>query len=162
MVPAESMLNLESRPFFLTISLKTPSAAGLLQMLPRQTNRTEKGLVSVAAPVDGSEEAIDAFTSDPKAGEILGSWWGYAGDFGFWRDGYLVDGKSGIKNEALGESKWEWWQNCKYRGTVDDDSLVVVLLRDGLITSASVAELGAIGLLLELDWLLTELEAVSN
>lgn len=47
MVPAESMMNLESRPLFLTISLKTPSAAGLRQMLPRQTKRTEKGLVSL-------------------------------------------------------------------------------------------------------------------
>ena len=83
MVPAESMLNLESRPFFFTISLKTPSAAGLLQMLPKQTNRTEKGFVSVAAPVDGAEEVIDAFTSDPKAGELAGFWWGYEGILGY-------------------------------------------------------------------------------
>lgn len=72
MVPAESMLNLESRPFFFTISLNTPSAAGLLQMLPKQTNRTEKGFVSVDG---GAEEAIDAFSSDPKAGELAEFWW---------------------------------------------------------------------------------------
>lgn len=113
MVPAESMLNLESRPFFFTISLKTPSAAGLLQMLPKQTNRTEKGFVSVAAPEEGTEEAIDAFTSDPKAGELAGFWWGCEGDFGFWRDGRLVDEKRGIENAVLGEARVEWWQNGK-------------------------------------------------
>lgn len=77
------MLNLESRPFFFTISLKTPSAAGLRQMLPKQTKRTEKGFVSVAAPPDDAEEAIDAFTSDTKAGKLVGSCRGYEGDFGF-------------------------------------------------------------------------------
>ena len=59
MVPAESILNLESRPLFFTKSLKTPSAAGLLHMLPRQTKRTEKGFVleSVAA-ADGVEAIV--------------------------------------------------------------------------------------------------------
>lgn len=42
-----------SLALFLTIYLKTTSAAGLLQMLPKQTNSTEKGLVSVSEPVDG-------------------------------------------------------------------------------------------------------------
>ena len=61
MVPAESILKLESRPLFLTKSVKTPSAAGLLQMLPRHTKRTEKGLVSVSVSVvDEVEEAIGA------------------------------------------------------------------------------------------------------
>lgn len=55
-MPAESILKLESRPFFLTKSVKTPSAAGLLQILPRHTKRTENGFVSVSATVD---EAID-------------------------------------------------------------------------------------------------------
>ena len=63
MVPAESILKLESRPLFLTKSVKTPSAAGLLQMFPRHTKRTEKGLVSVSVSVsvvDGVEEATGA------------------------------------------------------------------------------------------------------
>ncbi|KAK8606784.1 hypothetical protein V6N13_052541 [Hibiscus sabdariffa] len=46
----------------------------------KQTKRKEKGFVSVAAPVDDAEGAIDAFTSNPKAGELMG----------FWKDGYLV------------------------------------------------------------------------
>lgn len=58
MVPAESILNLESRPLFLTMSRKTPSAAGLLQMFPKHTKRTEKGSVSVSWD-DGVEDAID-------------------------------------------------------------------------------------------------------
>lgn len=66
MVPAESILNLESIPLFLTISLNTPSAAGLLQMLPKHTNRTEKGLVVSA------EEAIDALIKDPDEQTVLG------------------------------------------------------------------------------------------
>ena len=70
MVPAESMLNLESRPLLVTISLKTPSAAGLLQMLPKHTNRTDKGLVVVVS-VDSAEAAIDAFTKDPNEEVLL-------------------------------------------------------------------------------------------
>lgn len=66
MVPAESILNLESRPLFLTKSLNTPSAAGLLHMLPRQTKRTEKGLIFESVPVangvEGVEEDIVAFS----------------------------------------------------------------------------------------------------
>lgn len=54
MVPAESMRNLEERFLFLTKSVKTPSAAGLLQMFPKQTKRTEKGFSIVL-----SVEAID-------------------------------------------------------------------------------------------------------
>lgn len=57
MVPAESILNLESRPLFFTMSLNIPSAAGLLQMLPKHTKRTEKGLVSVSAE-DATDEAL--------------------------------------------------------------------------------------------------------
>lgn len=60
MVPAESILNLESRPLFLTKSLKTPSAAGLLQILPRQTKRTEKGLIFGSVPEADGVEAIVA------------------------------------------------------------------------------------------------------
>lgn len=60
MVPAESILKWESRPLFFTISLNTPSAAGLLQMLPKHTNRTDKGLVLFSAePEEEPEEAID-------------------------------------------------------------------------------------------------------
>lgn len=66
MVPAESILNLESMPLFLTISLNTPSAAGLLQMLPKHTNKTEKGLVVAA------EEAIDAFIKQPDEETPMG------------------------------------------------------------------------------------------
>lgn len=55
-------MKLESRPLFLTKSVKTPSAAGLLQMLPRHTKRTEKGFVSfsISAPVVDGVEAIGA------------------------------------------------------------------------------------------------------
>lgn len=60
MVPAESMLNLESRPLVLTMFLKIPSAAGLLQMLPRQTKRTEKGLIFGSLSVSEGVEAIVA------------------------------------------------------------------------------------------------------
>jgi len=62
MVPAESILNLESSPLLLTISVNTPSAAGLLQMLPRHTKRTAKGLVSVEEAID--DEAL--ITKDLK------------------------------------------------------------------------------------------------
>lgn len=56
MVPAESMKNRESRFLCLTMWEKTPSAAGLLQILPRQTKRTENGLLAEAG--DGVD-AID-------------------------------------------------------------------------------------------------------
>lgn len=69
MVPAESILNLESKPLFLTKSLKTPSAAGLLQMLPKHTKRTEKGLVS--ASVDAVEAVIDVLLTDPDEKEAV-------------------------------------------------------------------------------------------
>lgn len=69
MVPAESILNLESKPLFLTKSVKTPSAAGLLQMLPKHTKRTEKGLVSDS--VDGVEAAIDVLLTDPDEKEAV-------------------------------------------------------------------------------------------
>lgn len=65
MVPAESILNFESKPLFLTKFLKTPSAAGLLHMLPKQTKSTEKGLLCASEPVDGEEEAIWALIIDP-------------------------------------------------------------------------------------------------
>lgn len=67
MVPAESILNLESKPLFLTKSVKTPSAAGLLQMLPKHTKRTEKGLVSAS----GVEAAIDVLLTDPDEKEAV-------------------------------------------------------------------------------------------
>ena len=68
-MPAESILNLESKPLFLTKLVKTPSAAGLLQMLPKHTNRTEKGLVSVS--VEGVEAAIEALLADPGEKEAV-------------------------------------------------------------------------------------------
>lgn len=52
----------------MTRCLKTPSAAGLLQMLPRQTNRTENGLLVCESPsgtVDGVEAIDEAFTAIP-------------------------------------------------------------------------------------------------
>ena len=64
MVPAESMLNLELSPLFFTMSLKTPSAAGLLQMLPKHTNRTEKGLVSVSAEDAMDDDDDDALSTN--------------------------------------------------------------------------------------------------
>lgn len=51
------MMNLERRPLLLTKSVKTPSAAGLLQMLPKHTKRTENGLVLVVSVF--GVEAID-------------------------------------------------------------------------------------------------------
>jgi len=80
MVPAESMRNLESNPLFLTKSLKTPSAAGLLQMFPKHTKRTEKGLVSVV------EEAIDDDEEAPIMGLILS---GQLLNLRFWRDAHV-------------------------------------------------------------------------
>lgn len=53
------MIKLESRPLFLTKSMNTPSAAGLLQMLPRHTNRTENGFVIVFVSVVDDVAAID-------------------------------------------------------------------------------------------------------
>ena len=72
MVPAESIWNLEPKPLFLTKSVKTPSAAGLLHMLPKHTKRTEKSLVSVSVPVVGVEAAIDGLMTDPDENEELG------------------------------------------------------------------------------------------
>lgn len=66
MVPAESILNLESRPLFFTMSVKTPSAAGLLQMLPKHTKRTEKVLVS-----DSVEDAIDEASITKDLEEVI-------------------------------------------------------------------------------------------
>ena len=73
-------MNLESRPLFLTKSVKTPSAAGLLQMLPKQTKRTEKGLVSVSVEVD-----IDALVAETDEREGV-SFREFEGCFCFWRD----------------------------------------------------------------------------
>ena len=58
MVPAESILNSESSPLFLTISVNTPSAAGLLQMLPKHTKRTEKVLIFVEEATDDDDALI--------------------------------------------------------------------------------------------------------
>lgn len=56
MVPAESIKKEESRPFCLTRWVNTPSAAGLLHILPRHTNNTENGFLLVS---DGVAAAID-------------------------------------------------------------------------------------------------------
>lgn len=68
------MMKLESRPLFLTMSLKTPSAAGLRQMLPRQTKRTEKGLVSLlcVGVAIGEDDDDDDDAKHTKEGENLG------------------------------------------------------------------------------------------
>lgn len=113
MVPAESMLNLESKPLFLTKSLKTPSAAGLLQILPKHTKSTEKGLVSVSVAVDGVvDEAIDAFIRDPNGKEEVGLW-GIGGKVWFLRDGYRFGGRR-TRNGGFREMGGEEWQNCKF------------------------------------------------
>lgn len=113
MVPAESMLNLESKPLFLTKSLKTPSAAGLLQMLPKHTKSTEKGLVSVSVAVDGVvDEAIDALIRDPNGKEEVGLW-GIGGKVWFLRDGYWFGGRR-TRNGGFREMGGEEWQNCKF------------------------------------------------
>lgn len=62
MVPAESIKNFESRPFFVTKFLNTPSPAGLLQMLPKQTKSTEKGFVSVSEVLEREESAMEEAT----------------------------------------------------------------------------------------------------
>lgn len=122
MVPAESMLNLESKPLFLTKSVKTPSAAGLLQMLPKQTKSTEKGLVPASASVSGvAEEAMDAFIRDPNEKEEVGLQETREG-IEFWRSGYWVGGRRtgiwGFRERALG---WKKWPRCKCKG---DDRLL--------------------------------------
>ena len=116
MVPAESMLNLESKPLFLTKSLKTPSAAGLLQMLPKHTKSTEKGLVSVSVAVDGVvDEAIDALIRDPNGKEEVGLW-GIGGKVWLLRDGYWFFGGRRTRNGGFREMGWEEWQHCKFGG----------------------------------------------
>lgn len=110
MVPAESILNLESKPLLLTKSRNTPSAAGLLQMLPRHTKRTAKGLVSAA--VDGVGAAIDALIADPDEKRVPGLR-EIEGEVGVWRGGNW-----GGRRRNGGFRKW-WlveWQNCKFRG----------------------------------------------
>lgn len=103
-------MNLESKPLFFTKSLKTPSAAGLLQMLPRHTNRTEKGLVS--ASVDGEEAAIDAFVTDPDEKEVLDlREWERKVDFS--RDGNWGGRR---RNGVFREGRLEEWQNRKFEG----------------------------------------------
>ena len=110
MVPAESILNFESKPLFLTKSVKTPSAAGLLQMLPKHTKRTEEGLLSV----EGVVEAAIALITDPDKNKEVGLWefeWGIE----FRRDGNWVGGRR-RRNGSFGESELRGWQNRKVRG----------------------------------------------
>lgn len=104
MVPAESMVNLESRPLFLTKSLKTPSAAGLLQMFPKHTKRTENGFL-VFASVSVVEEAID---DDDDADVIMmGLCLFECKGFKFWRDGKNCLGGGERRNGVFRERKWE-------------------------------------------------------
>ncbi|CAK9314322.1 unnamed protein product [Citrullus colocynthis] len=58
----KSIKNFESRPFFVTKFLNTPSPAGLLQMLPKQTKSTEKGFVSVSEVLEREESAMEEAT----------------------------------------------------------------------------------------------------
>lgn len=102
MVPAESILNLESKALLLTKSLKTPSAAGLLQMLPRHTKSTENGFVSVSVPVGEVEDAIDAPIDDPE-GEKRRCVLEIEGGVGFLRERNGGCRKKGTRNGALGE-----------------------------------------------------------
>lgn len=120
MVPAESMLNLESKPLFLTKSVKTPSAAGLLQMLPQQTKSTEKGLVPASASVgDVAEEAIDAFIRGPNEKEV--GLQGIREVIKFWRGGYWVVGRRTRILLGFRETGWKKWPHCKFKW---DDSLL--------------------------------------
>lgn len=68
------MMKSESRPLFLTKSVKTPSAAGLLHMLPKHTKRTEKGFFVSFVSVGGMEEAIDAAITALEQGDEMGLW----------------------------------------------------------------------------------------
>ena len=106
MVPAESILNLESKPLFLTALVKTPSAAGLLQMLPRHTKRIEKGLVCVS--VDGPE-AIDEDANTTGEEGMVGLWRDRVG-LGVWKDGR---GGRGGNDGRFRERKRGRWQNGK-------------------------------------------------
>lgn len=110
MVPAESILNLESKPLFLTASVKTPSAAGLLQMLPRHTKRTEKGLVWVSA--DDGPEAIGEDANTTGEDEMVGVWRRRVVGLGFRRDGREGRGRN---DGSFRERKRGWWQNGKLR-----------------------------------------------
>ena len=60
------MLKFDSSCLFLTKFLKTPSAAGLLHIFPKQTKRTEKGLVS------DDEEVEEAIDEDEEAFIMMG------------------------------------------------------------------------------------------
>ena len=80
------MWNLESSPLFLTKSLKTPSAAGLRQMFPKHTKRTEKGLFSVVEEaIDDDDEALIMGLILIPTGQLL--------NLRFWRDGHAERGK---------------------------------------------------------------------
>lgn len=96
------MLNLESRPLFLTMSLKTPSAAGLLHMLPRQMKRTEKGLVvgSVSA-AEGAEAMVDLIKLKGLLclSKLLKHW---------------TENGNFLRRKGEG-----WWQNCNF-GVIEE------------------------------------------
>jgi len=92
----------------LTKSVKTPSAAGLLQMLPRHTKRTENGFVSFS--VTETEEAIDARIGEKKRflKEIAN------GVVGFLRVKFEVCDEEGTTKKRFGEWRsWGEWQNRK-------------------------------------------------
>lgn len=110
------MLNLESRPLFFTISLKTPSAAGLRQMFPRQTNKTEKGLLSVlcVGVAIGEDDA-----KHETEGEILGFSRKLKTRFGFLRDWRLTDRKVDAKWQGRGSNRVEW-QKGEYERIVGE------------------------------------------
>lgn len=119
MVPAESILNFELRSLLLTKSVKTPSAAGLLQMLPRHTKRTENGFVS-ASVMEG--EAMDARIEEEK--RVLQEMAKGVVGFFFLRVNFAVCEEE--ESFGFGERRrsWEQWQNRKLM-TLIIPSLVV-------------------------------------
>jgi len=87
--------------------VNTPSAAGLLQMLPRHTKRTENGFVWLS--VTEAEEAMDARIGEKKRflQEMA------KGVVGFLRLKFGVC-KEGTMKRRFGEWRsWEEWQNRK-------------------------------------------------
>lgn len=123
MVPAESIVKLESRPLFLTKSVKTPSAAGLLQMLPRHTKSTEKGFVSFSV----TASVVDGIEAIGTVNMVLGLWLWPRGVCEFCRDGCWFGGIGRVRNGDFRERR-EWRQNGKYGVVVNLQWSALILL----------------------------------
>lgn len=96
MVPAESIWNLEERFLFLTKSVKTPSAAGLLHIFPKHTNKTENGFSAIFSV--WVVEAIDDVIM------VMGFCWVFnlwRKRLELWKNGYWFRGRNVARNGGL-------------------------------------------------------------